>query len=484
MKNFITIFIAFLTFLFLNISSIAAPKAGNNGFLKVAGDKFELNGKPFTMKGFNYMPSGYGWTPINLWDWKEVDKELALGRSLGANTVRIHIGFYGSTGNIKKKKVLIPILYHPTKETITAIKQFLDLAQKHNFKVIITLFGHFPKELIWQNDHTTTDKYLAELIPNFVNDTRIAAWDIRNEGDSNIKQGSEQFTNAINWHSAISQQIKSIDSNHLITAGFVNIANAKYSQDFVDFVCFHYYHNTQTLAKLIRDLKSELHPAKPIVEEEFGAPSSGGENNDMAKHILWLGFNLDTSLNMEKIGGAIFWQLMDMNPTPTALNFITPIEKELAYGVFDGNGNPKPSTFVAKMYFTGNYDINKRITFKYDDVMIHPHHPSLTIGAGFESMQFLDNNHSVIQTIKFGTVEAVKHEGQGWYPKLNWDGQWAGSSDGVSNLYHFIPENAAYIKIRAKSLLGTNRVQVYCRGKYLGIITVTPQLTDYILPLK
>ena len=59
-------------------------------------DGFVLGGSPFVMKGFNYYPRDYGWTSMLDWDWKAVDRELALAASLNANTVRtgIDVLFY------------------------------------------------------------------------------------------------------------------------------------------------------------------------------------------------------------------------------------------------------------------------------------------------------------------------------------------------------------------------------------------------------
>ena len=44
----------------------------------VEGDRLMLDGKPFIMKGFNYLPRDYGWTSLDDWDWDAVDQELAL----------------------------------------------------------------------------------------------------------------------------------------------------------------------------------------------------------------------------------------------------------------------------------------------------------------------------------------------------------------------------------------------------------------------
>jgi len=112
-------------------------------FLAIQGQEFLLEGRPFVMRGFNYMPRNHAWSSMEVWNWIEVEAELAAAQELGANVVRIFIDYGYSTAN--PDYALDPVSnFSPTTTYIEAIDEVLRIADRHGLKVVLTLFDFMP----------------------------------------------------------------------------------------------------------------------------------------------------------------------------------------------------------------------------------------------------------------------------------------------------------------------------------------------------
>jgi len=69
-------------------------------FVYVQGTYLMLNGERFILKGYNYLPRDYGWTDMTTWDWEEVDREFALAKAYGANTIRTGLHAPSAIGDL------------------------------------------------------------------------------------------------------------------------------------------------------------------------------------------------------------------------------------------------------------------------------------------------------------------------------------------------------------------------------------------------
>lgn len=472
-KNIICILICLLPF---NISATINPVP----FLKTNGDQFTLNGKPFVMKGFNYYPSHYGLSDMTTWDWNEVDKELALGESLGANTVRAFIDFGYSTGNPYYKKP-IRYAYKTTPRYLAAINHFLLLADKHHLKVVFGLLGYMPGFFFVssQPNYGTARNYVAYLLATFANDPRIAAWELVSEADLAPGKFGTDTKRITTLYNAVISTARANDKNHLITIGFADIHNAASVQNMVDFISFHYYSDSSLLTPEIETLKHDLHHPMPIVEAEFGSPSSGRSEDNMSRHLISLGANLDIALHEEHLAGALFWQLMDLGDVKTDLTRMQHKQGHLKFGVFDENYNAKPSATLVKNFFTWQYNQNNKISFHYTDLYRTSAGYRL-LGIKLAGMQFLDKNKKLLKEIEFGTIAANLMEGQGWYANET-GGQWLGNSNKIATLYTDIPTNTAYILLTGvKGAQGKNELQLWNNNKLIGSIVTHWRPMNYL----
>jgi endo-1,4-beta-mannosidase len=433
------------------------------------------------MKGFNYFPRNYAWGAMTEWDWSEVEFELAWGASLGANTVRTVIDYGFSTNNPDHEGNLVAMA-HPTPEYIAAMQHFLAISDRYGLKVIFTLFDFMPGWFfIDQGRHDIAGAYLGELLPHFTDDARIVAWDILNEGDLLPEKFGTDINRVLDFYRAMSEQVKSLAPNHLITAGFGKIDRAHLSEDFVHFVSFHYYEDQATFTRDIQALRGRLSRPLPIVAQEFGYPSAGNPWAGLSAHTVRLGGYLDIALMSEELAGALFWMLTDLNPPRTSLTRAYDVNQlDLKYGVFDGLFHQKLSYTSVRKFFTGVYNPSRRIRFRYTQEPT-PFSPQdgRYLAIGFLYLRFVDANGSTIAELNFGSKHTNQFQGQGWYPTETW-GQWAGSLDKTATLYLSFPEETTSIQFGAYSPFSVpNEVSLEIGNRVFEPVTLTPNAVNH-----
>lgn len=105
------------------------------------------------------------------WNWTQVDFELGLGTTLHANTLRIFINYQFSTRNVNYSRDIYSN-YHFQASYAMALKQFLNIADKYGYRVVVTLFDWLYWELLRSENFWTVRNYLNELIPQFSRDSK------------------------------------------------------------------------------------------------------------------------------------------------------------------------------------------------------------------------------------------------------------------------------------------------------------------------
>lgn len=231
----------------------------------VYGRDFYVNGRIFLPKGVNYYPQKTPWKMFwPSYDRNIVRKDLQLIKNLGFNIVRIFIGDSDLTGG------------KSTMHNIGQLRNFLDLAQERGLKVIVTLFDFMGDYSIQRKP--STERQLRLLLTSFCNHRAIFAWDIKNEPDLDFH---EDPARVVQWLDRVLGQARRYDSCHLFTIGWAHPEQASLLADKVDFVSFHSYRRPDSLsADLTRLLL--LSAGKPVVLEEFGAPTYAGLPDSMA----------------------------------------------------------------------------------------------------------------------------------------------------------------------------------------------------------
>ena len=299
----------------------------------------ELTPKKITfskLKGLNYYPQETPWdmfgkkfkaSIINN-DFKEITK-------LGLNTIRVFVP-YEDFG-----KAAIDI------NKIAKLKKTLDLAEKNNLKVVITLFDFYGNYDI--KDWTLTNHHAEYIVSHFKNHPALLAWDVKNEPDLDFESRGKD--KVLSWLQQTIASIKQFDSQHQVTIGWSSPEAAINLNDEVDFVSFHFYKKVSEFSEAYADLKKEV-PNKPLMLQEFGYSSYDGVWNvftgseeDQKEYIEAMLQILD-----EKKIPYLFWTLHDFEEIPTSVVGRLPWKKaqQKHFGILDSNLKPKPVYSIFK----------------------------------------------------------------------------------------------------------------------------------------
>ena len=458
----------------------------SDNFVAVSGTAFTAGGRPLVMHGFNYYPRDYGWSAMTEWDWSEVDQELGLAASLGANTIRTVVDYGFSTGHPSEDWTADSIKRqdHPTAAYLDAMDHLAAIASAHGLRVVFSLFDFMPGwAFIDGAQYQPAMTYVSDLVSHFEADPRIAAWDILNEGDMlPVKFPNTSLATVLRFYGAMSRAIKAADHHHLVTADFGKIDQAHQSQDFVDYVSFHYYGDQARLSQEISALRGRLMQPMPVVAGEVGAPSSGNPYANLSSHTVALGGYLDDTLNAQALAGTLVWTLVDANPPKTALTRQGHMEP-MDYGVYDGQLNPRPSAEVVRHFFAGECGPDRRIELRFAGAQSAPvPGDSRYLAVSVRQLSLLRSDGTTVSTLKFGTLDANAVEGRGWYSNESW-GQWAGELDGMADLCMSVPAETAVLGLGAASRQPNTEVEVWIGGTLRGSVNLQPSAQDYVLAL-
>lgn len=299
-------------------------------FVQVEGNQLLLDGKPYSVIGINYYPQASPWTQFwPAYQYTQTVVDLGLVHSLGFNTVRIFVA-YSDFGADKVEATHIRKLTH-----------FLDQAEAHQLKVIITLFDHHTDHRIGQ--WAADDRHLAGLIPHFSEHPAILAWDIKNEANRDYGFNTPELTDA--WLRHIAKKVRNYDTNHLLTIGWSTPEAAIHLTDLVDFVSFHYFEDSANYSERLSQLFESV-PDKPVLLQEFVMSTwnsiwpHGHTEEEQALYyadLLRQHRNFDTA-------GYMVWTLYDFDRVPLA-EFRLPWQQatQAHMGLVRRDGTLKPS---------------------------------------------------------------------------------------------------------------------------------------------
>ncbi|MCX8032421.1 MAG: hypothetical protein N3B14_03365 [Thermoleophilia bacterium] len=508
----------------------AAPKPG---LVYVEGERLMLDGSPFVMKGYCYLPRDYAWTALCDWDWDEVDRELALAREYGANTIRTGYDYTYTTGDLYFEHPFTKYKFTP--ENLDAIDKLLTVADKHGLKVVLYIGGG-PPGIGWDPaNYWITEKRLQAMIPRFAGDPRLAAWDLCTDLDGAMLQppaptGGGAYgvdpaatrDNMVTLLSNMASTIKSLDPDHLITVGFCWLSSSLLTQDFTDFLmpqflggdapnilvsegpaqmepyneAFWEYANdpekaVDMLASKLLSLKEGLRRPMPIVLAEYGF-STRGPNEFYSEAMQKTVYEavLETAFLRLEIAGALNWALTDFNWPPKAKTISWPeglTDIEASFGILDVNYQPKPAAEVARAYYADSPEIelstgHRRLDFFFGKSFIPAEdNPGSDdrreLCAAFDWIEFQDSAGKTLLRLDVGAAEARPYLKRGFYPDEGpWGDEaenfaWAGNAQKQATVDVSFPEGTAAIVFRATANF-KQRVEVRVDGETAG--------TDYI----
>lgn len=337
--------------------------AKSNGFVTTDGTTFVLNGKPFYYVGANcYYLMTYAADPNRR---KEVDKVLEAAVAMGLKVIRTWAFNDGDDGNalqtspgVYQERVFQGLDYVVWKSSQLGLRLILVMVNNWND------YGGMQQYARWRSpSHSHDDFYTDETIRQwfkdsistlinrknhlngkpFKEDPTIMAWELANEPRTKDRSGS----NLKAWVTEMSQWIKSLDSNHLVTTGsegrdfFVEM----HQIPSVDFCTVHIWPDhwgwdLEQSVKWLTDRIEEAHTVvqKPIILEEFGKyrdtippvpnpPRPTGGTGKTATRDKWYE-RLLRVMYQRKAAGANFWILYhDTYPDYDGFGVYYPFDK-------------------------------------------------------------------------------------------------------------------------------------------------------------
>ena len=347
-----------------------------SNFVQVENGQFVLNGEPYSYIGVNYW---YGpLLGMKDGDRSRLQRELDFLKQHGAANLRVMVGVEGISKNNSHAK--FPLQTEPGKyddNLLDGLDYFMSEVGKRDMKAVLFLTnnwewsGGYAQYLNWAgkgeypypNDKgwdvfldfigqfydceecteafkrhckyiiSRTNRYTNKL---YVDDPAIMAWEIANEPRPNGEQNKEIYTQ---WIGDMAKHIKSLDSNHLLTAGTegemgtendIQLWKEIHSFPEIDYATIHIwaknwnwinfsdFDNTfaQTREKMQKYIKDHAQIAsdlnKPMVIEEIGFPRDGhlfepSTNTIYRDQYFDIMFNIMASGNWKSLQGINLW---------------------------------------------------------------------------------------------------------------------------------------------------------------------------------
>jgi endo-1,4-beta-mannosidase len=306
-------------------------------FVRVEGRGFKLGDAGYAVRGFNYYPSRYPWRRfLTETDDETLRHDFAQFSALGINTLRIFLwneALFFCPGSVTV----------PNSTGFHRLDMVMHLAAEHNLHLIVTL-NDMPdlEQYPLYGDAPHHEQQRTFIINRYRDEAAIMAWDLRNEGD--IDYGSHYAFPAkfsrfavLQWLDRTAQHVRSLDSNHLITAGW--LYDSASTAPFVDFVSFHHWTAANELAWHIEPIVAATD--KPILLQEVGYSTQRVTPDDQAALLR----DIVATSDQLHLAGWLVWAAYDFPidqscyPSPCQ----SPDNAEHYFGVWDRDGVAKPA---------------------------------------------------------------------------------------------------------------------------------------------
>jgi endo-1,4-beta-mannosidase len=316
----------------------------DSDFVRIEGDAFVTSSGEYRLRGINYYPMRAPWRRFLAHsDVETVATELDLLRQTGFNSLRIFL-WNNALFTCPGSGAI------PNMNAFLRLDTVIRLAAEHDFRLIVTL-NDLPDLSPDAAAYPLYDNPLhiqlqtAFIVQRYRDEAAILAWDVRNEGD--IDYGSNNPTRVLFprekvliWLEQASAQVRSLDPNHLITAGWLydNEATIPY----VDFVSFHHWGTADELRQRIINLRDQT--SKPILLQEFGYSTFNVSEEEQARLIRE---NKELAETYE-LAGWMIWTAFDFPLDATCNPPACPDQENMQhhFGLWRTDYTPKPAVEV------------------------------------------------------------------------------------------------------------------------------------------
>jgi len=176
---------------------LAAAAGAPSGFVVRVGEELQLNGQPYTFVGANVSYLASPFFPAEL-----MEEVIA---TLGARGVQI-----------------IRVWAEPWCD-LDRVEEMLDLGSHYGVRFILTLQDFFGRtDGYWFKEEFKTKglPHIHNIVPRFAERPEILMWELMNEPTCPAEDADRACWEALyNWAQVTSQQIKTLDPNHLVAVG-------------------------------------------------------------------------------------------------------------------------------------------------------------------------------------------------------------------------------------------------------------------------
>ncbi|GAB5494481.1 MAG: hypothetical protein Phog2KO_46960 [Phototrophicaceae bacterium] len=312
------------------------------GFVRMEDSQLMLGSEPYAVRGINYYPSQYPWRRfLSESDPETIQQDLAVMREANLNTLRIFVWnqaifqCYGSGA--------VPNAYN-----FQRLDNMIQLAGNMGFRLIVTL-NDLP-DLINRPLYDNPAHVVAQtafIVSRYRDEPAILAWDVRNEGDIDYGthpnlRGDFEREAVLSWLEDTTQMVRAIDSNHLITAGW--LYDAESTAPYVDFISFHHWTGADELVERINAMQAVTDT--PILLQEVGYATFMRSEEDQA---IILADVLETAENTNLLGWLI-WTAFDFPREATC--YPSPCQsvnnQEHYFGLWNSDYSPKLAVAIIR----------------------------------------------------------------------------------------------------------------------------------------
>lgn len=292
--------------------------------------------RAYKVRGINYYPARAPWRRFLLEStMPDLRWEMQLIRDAGFNSLRIFLW----------NGALFPCADAPDRPSPAAfgrMDHMMRLAAELDFRLIVTLndMPDLTQYPLYDDPHHVREQTRI-IVSRYAEAPAILAWDLRNEGDidygsRNIFQRRFPRARVLAWLRQTAELLRSIDKNHLLTAGWLNEAHS--TAPAVDFVSFHHWSSAEDLQRRIRAL--QLSTAKPILLGELGYSTYDGLSPEAQARALSSAISASEKADLL---GWMIWTAFDFPRTATC--YPSPCESadnpEHHFGIWDSDYRPK-----------------------------------------------------------------------------------------------------------------------------------------------
>jgi endo-1,4-beta-mannosidase len=234
-------------------------------------------------------------------------RELDLIQAAGLNTIRIFL-WYPALFDCPGSGLV------PRAEAFARLDGILALAAARDLHVLVTL-NDLPDLSIrpLYTNPTIAAAYTAYIVDRYRAEPTILAWDLRNEGDIDITREQQSPAAVYRWLEETSKLVRATDPNHLITAGW--LSNPISTDPAVDFFSFHHWTEATAIFDRVRALRALS--TKPVLLEEVGYSTFGGDRERQSRDLL-------AAVQAADQAGMLGWIVWTAFDFPTAVTCIQP----------------------------------------------------------------------------------------------------------------------------------------------------------------